>query len=66
MRKVRELREKTADDLKDEVRKLSEELMKMRMKNAVGQLDKPKAIHTTKKTLARAKTLLREKELKIR
>lgn len=66
MLKPTELREKSPDELREEIKRLSEDLFKMRMKSASGQLDKPNLIGGIRRDLARVKTVLREKEMKIR
>ncbi len=66
MLKPNEIREKTKEELQEELKKISADLFKLRMKSASGQLDKPSTISTLRRDLARVKTVLREKELKIR
>ena len=59
-----ELRQKSTDELKKMVVELKEKLLKLRFKNAFGQLDNPMEIRNTKKQIARILTILRERELK--
>jgi large subunit ribosomal protein L29 len=59
-----ELRVKSTEELKQLLVELKEKLMKLRFKNAFGQLDNPMEIRNTKKQIARILTILRERELK--
>ena len=59
-----ELRAKSTEELKQLLVELKEKLMKLRFKNAFGQLDNPMEIRNTKKQIARILTILRERELK--
>ena len=63
--KLQEIREKTIDELKDVVLNLKKELFSLRMKhNKINQLENTAQIKNTKREIARAKTVIREKELK--
>jgi large subunit ribosomal protein L29 len=59
--KATELRDLDADGLRAKAGELEDELFRMRVKKAMGQLDKPVALRTTRRDLARVKTVLREK-----
>ena len=59
--KAVELREKTMDELRDELRKLSQQIFKCRMELSTGQLTNPSALRMAKRDLARVETVLREK-----
>jgi len=59
-----ELRQKSTDELKKMVVELKEKLLKLRFKNAFGQLDNPMEIRKTKKQIARILTILRERGVK--
>lgn len=61
--KATELRDKTAEELEAEVKKLKEELFALRFQHAVNQLDNPLRIKDVKKDIARVKTVLRELEI---
>ena len=61
--KATELRDKTAEELEAELKKLKEELFALRFQHAVNQLDNPLRIKAVKKDIARVKTILRELEL---
>lgn len=57
------LRDKTIVELSVEVNGLKEKLFDLRFQSATGQLDDNSKINKVKKDIARAKTILREKEL---
>ncbi len=63
--KASELRELTMDELREKYRELKEELFNLRFQKAVGQLGNPMRIREVKRTIARIKTVMREKELGI-
>ena len=55
-----EFREKTVDELNNELTSLKEELFHLRFQNAIIQLENPMRIKAVKKDIARVKTILRE------
>jgi large subunit ribosomal protein L29 len=59
--KAIELRELDADGLRARAAEIEDELFRMRVKKAMGQLDKPVALRDARRNLARVKTVLREK-----
>ena len=59
--KATELRELDADGLRVKAAEIEDELFRMRVKKAMGQLEKPVALRDARKNLARVKTVLREK-----
>ncbi len=59
--KATELRELDADGLRARAAEIEDELFRMRVKKAMGQLEKPVALRDARKNLARVKTVLREK-----
>ncbi len=63
--KADELRELTDDELKDRSQEYKEELFNLRFQKATAQLDNPMRIREVKRSIARIKTILRERELKI-
>ncbi|MCD6364018.1 MAG: 50S ribosomal protein L29 [Synergistetes bacterium] len=63
--KASELRELTMEELREKYRELKEELFNLRFQKAVGQLGNPMRIREVKRTIARIKTVMREKELGI-
>ncbi len=64
--KADKLRELTVDELERKVDDLKEELFNLRFQMATGQLENPMRIKEVRKNIARAKTVLRERELKER
>ena len=57
------LRDMTMSELEVQLRELKEELFNLRFQHATAQLDNPLRIREVRRTIARVKTLLREKEL---
>ena len=60
---AKEIREKTAAELKDTLDSLKKELFHLRFQDAINQLENPMRISAVKKDIARVKTVLREKEI---
>jgi large subunit ribosomal protein L29 len=58
------LRDLSADDLKVRVRELDEQLFRMRLQKATAQLESTASLQTTRRDLARVKTMLRQKSAK--
>lgn len=63
--KASELRNMTTAEIEQKVLALKEELFNLRFQLATGQLDNPVQIRLVRKNIARAKTILRERELGI-
>jgi large subunit ribosomal protein L29 len=61
--KVTELRELSYQELNDKLSECKEELFNLRFQLAINQLDNPKKISDVKKTIARIKTIIHEREL---
>jgi large subunit ribosomal protein L29 len=59
--KVSELREKSVEDLGSELLKAREEQFRLRMQMATGQLGQTHLIKTSRRDIARIKTVLTEK-----
>jgi large subunit ribosomal protein L29 len=59
--KATELREIDADGLRAKVTEIEDELFRLRIRKAMGQLEKPVALRDARKNLARVKTVLRDK-----
>ena len=64
--KVNEIRDLSADEQGDKLKSLKEELFNLRFQHATGQLENPMRIREVKRSIAQIKTVLRERELKIR
>lgn len=60
--RVKEIRDLNIDELKGKEKKLREELFRLRLRNAAGQLNSPATVRNVRKDLARVKTVAREKE----
>ena len=61
--KFKELKEKTAEELREERRDLKLEMMNLRVQKASGQLENPARIKIVRRTIAKIETLLSEKKL---
>ena len=61
--KINELRELSDDELKAKIAEYKEELFNLRFSQATGSLEKPSRIKELRKTVARIKTILREREM---
>jgi large subunit ribosomal protein L29 len=64
--KATEFRNLTTAEIEQKVNGFKEELFNLRFQSATGQLDNPNRIGEVRKEIARAKTVLRERELGIR
>jgi large subunit ribosomal protein L29 len=60
---IDEVRAMSTEDLLDEVEDLKEELYRLRFQKETGQLEDVNLIRYAKRSLARVKTVLREREL---
>ena len=61
--KVKEIRELTTDQIIAKIKETKEELFNLRFQQATGNLEKPSRIKDSRHTVARLKTVLREREL---
>lgn len=61
--RTEEIREKSVSELTDKVLELKKELFELRFQQATGQLEKPNQLREVKKTIARIKTVITEKEM---
>ena len=60
---VKEIRTKSNAELLNEINSLKEELFNLCFQQATGQLDNPARMREVKKTIARIKTVITEREL---
>lgn len=60
---VKEIRDLSNEELVKEIASLKEELYGLRFQQATGSLENPARIKTIRKTIARIKTVLTEREL---
>lgn len=63
--KATDIRNLTTTEVEQKVKSLKEELFNLRFQLATGQLENPARIREVRKDIARANTVLRERELKI-
>lgn len=62
--KAKEIRDLTTTEIQRKVDDLKQELFNLRFQLATGQLDNPMRIREVRRGIAKAKTVLRERELK--
>lgn len=62
--KVKELNDLSNEELAKKMHEAKEELFRLRFQLATNQLENPMRIREVKKSIARAQTILRERELK--
>ncbi len=60
--KASELRNKSVDELKQDLKGLLEEQFNMRMQNATGQIVRPHRFKQVRREIARFNTLIHEKQ----
>ncbi|MCL2858976.1 MAG: 50S ribosomal protein L29 [Oscillospiraceae bacterium] len=63
--KINKIKEMSSPDLEKELGELKTELFKLRFSLATNGLENPMKIKAVKKDIARIKTVLREREMKI-
>jgi len=61
--KVKEIRELTTEQINAKIKECKEELLNLRFQQATGNLEKPSRIRDLRHTVARCKTVLKEREL---
>lgn len=60
---IKDIRKMNDQELKTKIKETKEELFTKRMQQANGTLEKPMELRTLRKTVAKMKTILREREL---
>ena len=60
--KAQELRQMSVEELQVKEREFRDEEFKLRFKHATGQLDKTSRLKELRRTIARVKTIIRQKE----
>lgn len=60
--KVKEIRELSPEDINAKLKETKEELFNLRFQQATGNLEKPSRIRDLRHTVARLKTVLKERE----
>ena len=63
MTKTAELRDLSVEDLRAKAKELDDQSFRLRLQKAMGQLESPIKVRTTRRELARIKTIIRQKEL---
>ena len=63
MMKAKELKNLSVEELAKKLDELKKDLFMLRMQHATNQLDNPLQIASTKKDIARVKTIIREKTI---
>jgi large subunit ribosomal protein L29 len=61
--KIKEIRDIDTDELVQKNKELVEELFKLRLRHTTGQLDSPAMMSSVRKSIARVRTVLREREV---
>ena len=61
--KIEDLRKLTTEELQEKIKESKEELFNLRFQQATGNLEKPSRIRELRHTVARYKTVLREREI---
>jgi large subunit ribosomal protein L29 len=59
--KIEHIREMKAEEIRKEIDSAQKELMNMRMSNRIGTLENPVQIRAQRRTIARMKTVLKQK-----
>ena len=62
-KEIKEIRGLSVEELNAKLEELKKDLFMLRMQHATNQLDNPLQIATTKKDIARVKTIIREKTI---
>ena len=60
--KINDIRKMTTEEMNKKIVEIKTELFDLRMKRATGNLEKPHVINELRKTVARIKTVLSEKD----
>ncbi|MBT2769519.1 50S ribosomal protein L29 [Staphylococcus warneri] len=61
--KAKEIRDLTTSEIEEQIKFSKEELFNLRFQLATGQLEETARIRTVRKTIARLKTVAREREI---
>ena len=61
--KAKEIRDLTTSEIEEQIKSSKEELFNLRFQLATGQLEETARIRTVRKTIARLKTVAREREI---
>ncbi|HDH5369709.1 TPA: 50S ribosomal protein L29 [Staphylococcus aureus] len=61
--KAKDIRDLTTSEIEEQIKSSKEELFNLRFQLATGQLEETARIRTVRKTIARLKTVAREREI---
>ncbi|HII1241595.1 50S ribosomal protein L29 [Staphylococcus aureus] len=61
--KAKEIRDLTTSEIEEQIKSSKEELFNLRFQLATGQLEETARVRTVRKTIARLKTVAREREI---
>lgn len=61
--KVEEIRKLSNEEITTKITESKKELFELRLKQSTGQLEKPSKMRELRKTIARMKTILKEREI---
>ena len=61
--KAKEIRDLTTSEIEEQIKSSKEELFNLRFQLATGQLEETARIRTVRKTIARLKTVARERDI---
>jgi len=61
--KVKDIRELSTEEINKKILDMKEELFNLRFQQATGNLEKPSRLRDLRKTVARMKTILKEREM---
>ncbi|CXR34525.1 50S ribosomal protein L29 [Staphylococcus aureus] len=61
--KAKEIRDLTTSEIEEQIKSSKEDLFNLRFQLATGQLEETARIRTVRKTIARLKTVAREREI---
>jgi large subunit ribosomal protein L29 len=59
--RAKEIRDLTAEEMRQKEHELAEELFRLRLRRSTGQLDNPMRVRTLRRDLARLKTIQHER-----
>jgi len=62
--KTKEIRDLSVDELKQKERDLVDELFRLKVRRATGQMDSSAMMKNVRKDIARIKTVLKEREIR--
>jgi large subunit ribosomal protein L29 len=63
--KTEEIRNLTTEEIVNKIDEIKEELFNLRFQKATGNLEKPSRIKELRKTVARMKTIIKEREMTV-